>query len=995
MDINLNKYVNTILGNDLGLPSSVLKSLESSLIKITLEPGEKLNDFYEPLPGLFLIEKGELRLISLDEKKDIFTVKVFSTGEVIGANELLRGVFDQSFSASTKLEGFLLPSKEFFKLIITYRDIYNSFSGLNLNEFFSSILNCKSIILNQSRRDFLAWAKKQNLSKFKVLSLKPGEHIISNLKEELIISSCNIENVAPGTLINKPTKLNVIGKIPGRVICLPFDYLKVINSSKMSTPEKEKVLNKVDNLDFLNRSRNKEEFQSEALEDWYGRLNKKNSYPFSKGSGTLEESLACLRMLAQHFDLPFRRDLIRSIIKDHLQEEKSQNLKFGQFAALCELIGLRSIVIRNNSLNSLNRIPLPALTFFQKRPIILWEYNAGKFYVGDPSKGLGWNSINSIFESNEEENNIEVLYCERFPGSPKARFGLSWFLPVIIKHRNSLFQVVIASFFAQLLGLFNPLLIQQIIDAVINQGNLASLNVLGSLLVFMAVGQALISSLRTFLFADTTNRIDMSLGASIINHLLRLPLNYFSKRPVGEVSSRVSELERIRGFLTGTALTVILDSTFSIIYIAVMLMYSARLTLFSLAVIPLFVLLSFFVSPIIRSQLRKKALANARVNSHLVEILSGIETVKGQGMELQSEWRWEKFYSDQIQAGFQNVITSTSAGAASNFLQQVSGLIVIWAGALIVLKGEMTLGQLIAFRILSGYVTGPLLRMASLWQNFQETIISLERLSDIVDHQKEIEIAGQDLPPLPTIQGRVQYEKVDFGFQSNSPKQLSNINFEILEGSFVGIAGSSGSGKSTLLKLLTRFFYPSNGTIRIDGNDISKVDLYSLRSQVGIVPQDTLLFDGNILENIAFTKPEATFEEIKKAAKIACAHDFIQSLPAGYSTQVGEKGSSLSGGQRQRIAIARMVLKKPKLLVLDEATSSLDSDTEYQVTCKIAEAFKDKTVFFISHRLSSLKKADQILVLHKGVLIEKGDHEKLIKLNGRYATLYKQQDHTK
>ena len=301
------------------------------------------------------------------------------------------------------------------------------------------------------------------------------------------------------------------------------------------------------------------------------------------------------------------------------------------------------------------------------------------------------------------------MFIEKTSFTPKARFGWKWFLPSLYKHRFSLLQVVVASFFAQLLGLFNPLLIQQIIDAVINQGNITSLNILGVLLIIMAIAQAVISSLRTYLFADTTNRIDISLGSTIIHHLLRLPLNYFSSRPVGEVSNRINELEKIRGFLTGTALTAFLDATFSIIYVGVMLAYSVTLTFFSLAVLPFFILLSFFISPIIKEQLRKKANASAQVNSHLVETLSGIETIKGQGMELQSEWRWEKFYERQIKAGFRNTITSTSAGAASNFLQQVSGLIVIWAGATLVLNGQMTIGQLIAFRILSGYVTGPML----------------------------------------------------------------------------------------------------------------------------------------------------------------------------------------------------------------------------------------------------------------------------------------------
>jgi ATP-binding cassette subfamily B protein len=585
-----------------------------------------------------------------------------------------------------------------------------------------------------------------------------------------------------------------------------------------------------------------------------------------------------------------------------------------------------------------------------------------------------------------------VLAVERTASAPRQRFGLAWFWPALRQHRLILIQVLIASFFVQLFALLNPLLIQQIIDAVISQGNLSSLNVLGTLLVGMAVAQAVLGSLRTYLFSDTTNRIDISLGSAIIDHLLRLPLGFFARRPVGEVSSRINELEKIRRFLTGTALTVVLDALFSLIYIAVMLLYSVQLTLWSLAVVPFFLALTALSAPIIRQQLRDQAEANARVQSHLVETLGGMETVKGQGMELHGRWRWQQLYGAQIQAGFRNTVTSTAAGSASKFLEQLSGLLVLWVGATLVLKGELTLGQLIAFRILAGYVTNPMLRLATLWQSFQETSLSLERLSDIVDHPEEIEIAGEQLPPLRPVQGHISYQGVSFRFGQQGPLQLTNVVLEIPAGSFVGIVGSSGSGKSTLLKLLTRLYDPIEGVIRVDGHDISKVDLYSLRAQVGVVPQDSLLFDGSVMANLALARPDAGFEEICQAAQVACAHDFIQALPAGYSSSVGERGAALSGGQRQRIAIARMVLKRPRLLILDEATSALDVDTERQLTRNLMDTYRGSTVLFITHRLGALRHADRILVMDQGLLVEQGSHEELMALQGRYATLFHQQE---
>ena len=958
--------------------------LKKDIKEISFKPGEPINDLNTLPEGIIFILEGKLRLIAYDQKKEPFSLETYEKGEIAGSQQLIRGCMDQILTASTKAKCQVLPAKLFLELLSSKNIDNKIISKVSASELFD-IAKKSKISNNLSDDELFSWAKLVcSNKKLKVLNLFENDINPSTLKKNYLVSSSNIKNHAPGSVIENLDGLEIMGKLPARLIEMPTIWPPTINQSKSKDKDQ--------NLDDHNEKNKKVEYlQKEALEDWYGRLRDDGTYPHLKGKGALEEPFSCLRMLARHFDLPFRKDVIQRILNNQLQTGNESIIKLQTLAAILDILGLRASGLQPNSEELLSRAPFPAILMLKNTPIIIWESLKDKVLISDPREEQKWVETKFLFEVSKAEE-LSLLCIEKNANAPKARFGLSWFIPSIKKHKGALAQVVITSFFVQLLGLFNPLLIQQIIDAVISQGNYSSLNVLGTLLIAMALAQALLGSLRTYLFSDTTNRIDISLGASIINHLLRLPLSYFAKRPVGEVSSRIGELEKIRSFLTGTALTVLLDAIFSFIYIGVMLLYSVPLTIAALGVVPLFIALTVAVSPIIRRQLREGAEANARVQSHLVETLAGMETVKGQGMELPSEWRWEQLYGGQIEAGFRNTITSTAAGSANQFLGQVSGLIIIWYGAILVLDGKLTLGQLIAFRILSGYVTSPLLRLASLWQNFQETALSLERLSDVVDHPEEIEITGENLPPIPPIKGSINYDSVSFRFSNSGPMQLLNVNLSIDKGSFIGIVGSSGSGKSTLLKLLTKLYEPENGTIRIDNYDISKVDLYSLRSQIGVVPQDSLLFDGSVQANIGLTRPDANFEDIQKAAKIACADDFIETLPSGYSSSVGERGSALSGGQRQRIAIARMVLKRPKLLILDEATSALDVDTEQRLTRNLAEEYKESTVLFITHRLGSLKHADKIFVMHEGSLVEEGNHETLIALSGRYATLYKQQE---
>ena len=511
-------------------------------------------------------------------------------------------------------------------------------------------------------------------------------------------------------------------------------------------------------------------------------------------------------------------------------------------------------------------------------------------------------------------------------------------------------------------------------------------------MIVLAVFQGCLTVLRTYIFVDTTDRMDLTLGSAVIDRLLTLPLSFFEKRPVGELSQRIGELNTIRGFLTGTALVSVLNLIFAALYLVVMILYSPLLTLVSLSTLPVYLLLVIGIAPLYRHLLRKRANAQARTQSHLIEVLGGIQTVKAQHFELTARWKWQDRYRDFVSEGFKSVVLGATSGQIGSFLNQLSGLIVLWVGMWLVLQGELTLGMLIAFRIISGNVTGPLLQLSTLYQGFQKVQVSMERLSDILDQNPELSREDDvDQIAMPPILGNIRFEDVRFRFGTKGPYQVNRVNLSIEAGSFVGVVGQSGSGKSTLMKLLPRLYQPEMGRIFIDDYDIAKVDLSSLRRQIGIVPQDSLLFEGTIAENIALNDPQASTESIIEAAKLACAHDFIMSLGQGYATKLAERGSNLSGGQRQRIAIARTIIANPQLLVMDEATSALDYNTERQLCLNLQQWAKGRTVLFITHRLSSIKSSDLILVMHDGVLVEQGVHEDLMTKGERYSALYKQQ----
>lgn len=702
--------------------------------------------------------------------------------------------------------------------------------------------------------------------------------------------------------------------------------------------------------------------------------------------GERDQAIAIFKMLCKYLDLNFKPDDIARKVK--IGQSTTDRLSLDYFGRVASSLGL-NVLRAAASYATLSRMHTPSLIYWDN--VISLVFRTTGSYMMIVNAECGIKKI--VFKDNSSQlQNLNVICIESSVSTSGKDFGFSWFKPSIKKYSQSLILVLATSFVIQAFTLVNPLLIQVIIDKVLTQRSTDTLQILGFALLFVTIIEGIMTVFRGFLFNDITNKIDISIGSQVVAHLFKLPLSYFDKRPVGELGTRLAELEKIRNFITGQALTSILDASFSVIYISIMVIYSPLLTLVALCILPVQIALTVFGAPLFRKQYRRSAEENARTQSHLIEAISGIHTVKAQSIEVTSRWKWQEFYNKYIQRSFEKNMTGQIINQFTMVMQKISQLMVLWVGADLVLKGEFTIGQLIAFRIISGYVTQPLLRLSTVWQSYQELKVSFERLSDIVDTKPESDDGDDSNIVMPKLKGAIQISNLYFAFDINKPSVLNGIDMCIDSGEFVAIVGLSGSGKSTLTKLIARLYKPTRGTIKIDGLDNTKVELSSLRSQIGIVPQDPLLFKGTIYDNIALSTDNSTSEMVVDAAKAACAHDFIMDLPDGYNSQVGEKGSSLSGGQRQRVALARTLICKPKLLLLDEATSALDYDTEKRVCESLISSAEGCTVIFVTHRLPTIKNSDKIFLMNNGQIQETGKHHELMLRQGYYFALYKQQE---
>ncbi|BAY39064.1 ABC transporter ATP-binding protein [Nostoc sp. NIES-2111] len=717
---------------------------------------------------------------------------------------------------------------------------------------------------------------------------------------------------------------------------------------------------------------------------WWGRLTKR--YPIFEQQSAADCGAACLVMVSRYWGKRLSVNRLRDLTNVSRSGASLKGL-----TAAAEIIGFTTRPVRA-SLDKLAQQPLPAIAHWEgKHYIVVFEVNKKQVIVGDPAIGQRNLSI-AEFKAGWTGYALLLQPTTQLQETEEATVPFWQLFDLVKPHTRVLLEIFTASILIQVFGLITPLFTQLLLDRVIVQGSTLTLNAVGFGLVIFGLFRVALNGLRQYLLDHTANRISISLLVGFIKHTFRLPLSFFESRYVGDIVSRVQENQKIQRFLTGEALSIILDLLTVFIYVWLMFWYSWALALLCLAIVPPFMLLALIATPFLRRISREVFSATANENSYLIQSLSGIRSIRSMAIEQTVRWHWEELLNNVVKKTFSGQIISNKLQIFSSALETLVNTGLLWFGAWLVIQNQLTIGQLVAFNMLLGNIIRPFQRLVVLWNQLQEVVISTERINDVLEAEPEEDLQHQHRQFLSRLNGQIRFENVTFRYHPESDRNiLENLSFEIKPEQTVAVVGRSGSGKTTLFKLILGLYPPTDGKVAIDGQDVTNIALRSLRSQIGVVDQDTFLFGGTIRENISIAHPEATLEEIITAARLAGADDFIKQMPIGYETQIGEGGGMLSGGQRQRLAIARALLGNPRLLLLDEATSHLDAESERIIQNNLKTILKGRTSIIIAHRLSTVRHADLILVLDKGLLVESGTHEELIARKGHYFYLNQQQ----
>jgi subfamily B ATP-binding cassette protein HlyB/CyaB len=711
-------------------------------------------------------------------------------------------------------------------------------------------------------------------------------------------------------------------------------------------------------------------------------------FPFIVQQDQTTCGTTCIMMIARYYGKEISSSRLRELAHVDISGASLANL-----ASAAEKLGFSTRGMKLDY-DTLRSSKLPCIVHWQGyHYIVVYRMDERRVWVADPALGLrkysreefdkSWTGIALILEPTEAFERVQE------DGSAFRNF-----FQFVRPYKLILGEVFVASLLLNIFGLASPIFTQNIVDKVLLHKNVSMLNVMLIGMLVVLIFRILTMIVRQYLIIHTSMKIDLRMLVLFYKHMLALPLGYFKVRKIGDFITRFGENMKIRNFLTNTALTIVLDAILIVVYLSLMFYYNLEMTALVLLFIPVLTLMTLLFTPVLKRLNMDSFAARAESESHLIESINAIDTVKAMNVEYPTRWKWENKFIKSLNIDFRLYNTAMYFQSIGDFAGALASTLVLWYGAHKVMGGVLSVGELMAFMALMGSVITPVNRIITAWDEIQQTLISVDRLNDIFSARTEFP-ESPDEPAgitLDTPRGEIAFEDVYFRYGGEEdPYILSGVSVKIPAGKTFAIVGRSGSGKTTLVRLLARLYDLTEGRILLDGVDIRSLDLSQLRKVVGFVLQESFIFNGTIRENISMGDSEESMEKVMEAAKLANAHDFVSALPLGYETRVGESGLQLSGGQRQRIAIARALYARPKVIVFDEATSSLDTESEQAIQKNLRVMFQDKTAIIIAHRLSTVRNADQIVVLDNGEIVEQGSHEELMARKGLYHYLNHQQ----
>jgi ATP-binding cassette subfamily B protein len=928
--------------------------------------------------GVLLIRSGQLRsLAPAPRGQGLRTIERLSTGAIAGWVGLLRQQPCEHLRATTDVQALLLPAGPFVELLDGHPSLAAAFQRRLAAAELHALLLALAPQHPWAQEQLEAWPEP--LQSSCVSSLAPGG------ESNLVLPPGYRWFASSGRPLAEPWPLHD----PPTLAPLPAGspWLRLIGLSAPEDPSPDQPDDAATTPTTVTAEVLADDEYSKSPESPPPRA-QPGELRLQPASTPRDIAVSLCSCLCDYFGLPLNRDSLLHQVDGILQRQDAINLvNLGQ---IMDTLGLR-VTLNRLPLDRLARVPTPA-ALMQNGRIGLLDGVDGDGMARLLEAELGALRVPCQELATHEGGLTELLLFEKKDDAKTANFGWGWFRPYLNQHRRALIEVLISSIVINVLRVVFPLGVLILLREVRPSGQMGPLYSIAAIMLLAIILEALLKSLRTYIFSDTANRIDRDAKSSVLDHLIRLPQGFFDSRPVGRVIFYFNELDRLRDIFLGNTVLYLVDLLFVPIYLLVILAVSPILAIVQLAMTPVIIGLGIITNPAIKSQIKRTKHEAIRTYSFLTEAITGVQTIKAQNAELKTRWEFEDRYTRFLGEDFKLRVLSDSSSNLLAFVNEFSQLVLIVAAIALIIQNVIGIGELFAARILGSYIVGPLTNLPRQWQQIQLATQALGIVADVIDRPTEQSLAESQTIPMPPLQGRVEFRHVSFRYRDEGPLNLEGVNLSIPAGAFVGLVGGSGSGKSTLLKLLPRSYAPLEGSVLVDGLDISKVELYSLRRQIGVVPQESMLFDGSIRDNLLLVKPDASAAEMIRAARIACAHDFIMELPRGYNTDVGERGAGLSGGQRQRLALARAVLQNPRMLVLDEATSALDASTERQVCINLLEAFRGRTVFFITHRLATVRPADVIVLMDKGAIMEMGNHQQLLDQQGWYYALYRSQN---